>query len=437
MKRAQVIITSCSRRGLELEQVKDFLRGNDYVLARDDWTVDPAADLILLSTCGFTQAAEDFGLETLRRIQATKKPSAEVVVGGCLPEINPERLAREFDGPTFSPQSYPNLDEIIDAQHRFQEFGRPNTFSNGSTLIRDVRKAVEILKTFDGSLSGLEYVSQRLSNGFHRRMIRARHANLNNRKTYYIQIQEGCSMRCSYCVIRKAIGPLRSKAPGAVLDELESGLRQGFQHFQLMGDNAGSYGLDIGTTLGDLLEQVVTMESGTDGGRAFDLDLTDINPVYLSMVFDPVMELLTLGRLSRLYIPIQSSSRRVLKLMNRDCDMEAVQQMLVEIRQAANRRAPAFKLGTSLIVGFPSETSQEVDDTIQYCREVGFDWVWCHSFSARPETPAARLPDQIPAEEILNRAHRVKSQVQGMRTEDVRSLVITAEDTAGSRTCQG
>jgi len=234
-------------------------------------------------------------------------------------------------------------------------------------------------------------------------------------------------MRCSYCAIRLAIGPLQSRPVEAIMAEFQAGLEQGFRHFQLMGDNAGSYGLDLGIDLGDLLERVLEIESD------YSLDLTEINPVYLPLIADQVMHLLAEGKLRRLYIAVQSGSRRVLKSMNRDCDLDSVQRTLVAIRQAA---PPDFKLGTSLIVGFPSETLDELEATVQFCQQVGFDWVWCHSYSPRPGTPAADLPDQLrldqlPPEEVHHRARWVKAQLGG------RALVTTADYTAGNRTCQG
>ena len=392
MNKAQVIVTSCSRRSLEIEQINRFLQGNGYALSNDNWNVDPIADLILLSTCGFTQAAEDFGFETLRRIQRDKKPEAHIVFGGCIPQINPARVSKEFDGPTFSPQSYSQLNKILRATRRFEEFERPNTFPALSlSFIKDFRNGIEILKTFDGSLSGLGHISQRLSNGVRQRLIRTRYANLYNHKTFYIQIQEGCSMHCSYCVIRMAIGPLRSKPIEAVVSEFESGLNQGYRHFQLMGDNAGSYGLDIGINMGDLLKRIL------DTNKDFDLDPTDLNPVYLHLIFEPTKRLCAEKRVSSLYVPIQSGSRRILKLMGRDCDMDAVKRMLIDIKKSASSK---FKMGTSLIVGFPSETVEELNETIAFCSQIEFDWVWCHSFSARPGTPAGILSGQIPADEI-------------------------------------
>mgnify|MGYP001063666744 CR=1 FL=1 len=421
---AQIILTSCSRRGLEIEQLKAYLRGNGYHLLRDDWNVHPETDLILLSTCGFTQAAEDFGFQTLQRVQATRKPGARVVFGGCIPEINPARVRAEFAGPTFSPQSYSCLDDILAVQHPFAEYRRPNTFGDHGAvaLITDARRAVDLIKTYDGSWTGLGYISQRLGSGIRQRVIRTRYANLENKHTYYIQIQEGCSMHCSYCAIRLAIGPLRSRPLDAILTELDTGIRQGYRHVQLMGDNAGSYGLDIGTNLGALLVRIMKVEAD------FRLDLTDINPVYLASIFEPLERLTGHNKISRLYVPIQSANRRILKLMGRDCDMEAVKRMLLEIKRLAGSE---LKMGTSLIAGFPSEEQSELEETLQFCDEVGFDWVWCHSYSARPETPAAALPGQLPAEEVLRRSQLVKSRL------GKQSVVTTATDTAGNRTCQG
>lgn len=411
MKNAQIIITSCNRRALELEQIKMFLLGNGYKVSNDNWNVDPKADVIIHSACGFTQAAEDFGFETLHRIQNEKKPEALVIFGGCISKINPKRVSEEFNGPTFSPQSYSKLNNILNVHHGLEEFKRPNKYS--SSLKSDVDNAVGLLKTFDGSLIGLKYISSHLISGTNR--------VLNRNRSYCIQIQEGCSMGCTYCVIHRGIGPLRSKPIKTILTEFDEGLDKGYKHFQLMGDNAGSYGLDIGTNLGYLLDHISMSK------KDFTLDLTDINPIFLSYIFEPVMKLCAQSRVSSLYIPIQSANNRILKLMNRSCDMNKVAQMLIDIKKNASSE---FMLGTSVIVGFPSETIEELNDTIEFCDKVNFDWVTCHSFSARPDTPAANLPGQISPEEILRRALLLKNVLKG-------KLVTTAIDSKGSKTCQG
>ncbi len=427
MKTAQIVVTSCSRRELELGQMRDFLAGNGLDVSDEDWFVDRSADLIFLSTCGFTQAAEDFGFETLHRIKREKKPSAQLVVCGCIPEINPARIKAEFDGVAFSPQSYSRLDDIIGAQEPFDSFRRPNVLRSKAlkpSLRDDLWKGVQLLRSFDGSFAGMQNIARRLGNGVTRQVIRGSYANIESNKTFYIQIQEGCSMECSYCSIKTAIGRLRSRPVAAIRQEFENGLRLGYREFQLVGDNAGSYGLDIGTNLGHLLEEVSCLEG------EYKLDLTDINPAYLHLILGSFKKLGSQDRIARLYVPVQSGSPRILRLMNRGCDVEQVKDILKEMRSAVPA-GNGFRLGTSVIVGFPSETPEDLQQTIDFCNDVHFDWVWCHSFSARPETPAAGMTPKVDAGEILGRARLVKKELSG------RTLVAIADDSVGSRTCQG
>jgi tRNA-2-methylthio-N6-dimethylallyladenosine synthase len=152
--------------------------------------------------------------------------------------------------------------------------------------------------------------------------------------------------------------------------------------------------------------------------------------VYLPPIKEVAVTLAATHRLARLYVPIQSGSERVLKLMRRQCDLDRVKNILKCIR-AAVPAGRNLTIGTSIIVGFPSETLEELQMTIDLCKEVHFDWIWCHSYSARPETAAASMGMQIGADEILRRARTAKVHLKAQ------SLVTTAEDQAGSRTCQG
>jgi tRNA A37 methylthiotransferase MiaB len=418
---AQVIVASCSRRSLELEQVKSFLKGNGFEISKEDWRTDPEADLVLLSSCGFTQMAEDFGVSTYERICRTKKANATVVFGGCIPEINPERVRSIHNGATFSPQSYSNLDEIISAERGFATFRRPNVITRKSRTKLDIERLREVMSTFDGSLGSMQYIAGRVSKALSRRVFKDG-ADIDSKGIFYIQIQEGCSMKCSYCAIKTAIGPLRSRSKEDILDEFKNGIALGYRTFQLVGDNAGSYGLDRKIAFGELLTEIADIPGD------FKLDLTDINPVYVSRIYDGIAYLLEKGKISSLYVPVQSGSQRILKLMRRECDMQKVRDRLINIRQDAPR---GFKLGTSVIVGYPSETMDELNETIEYCRSIGFDWIWCHSFSARPDQPAAVAEGQLEPEEILYRARLFQSRLQH------HTFVTTAETTAGNRTCQG
>lgn len=406
MKKAQIIVTSCNRRSLELEQVKNFLKKNEYSIINEDFEVSKDADLILLSTCGFTTAAEDFGIETLCRIQREKKPSSKVIVCGCLPEINPDRLFEVFDGDTFGPRSYEHLNDIIGAEMRYEEFSRPNTLQIKSLKTR-IRDAEKLISSYDGSFQGLNYLMTRIRNYGVRNVISK--VTGYDQDKFYIQIQEGCPCKCSYCVIRFAIKELKSKPINDVIGEFQKGLKQGYKKFYFMGDSAGAYGLDNGEHLGNLLKKVLEID------QDFSLNLTDISPVFLHLCFNEIKALCAKNKISTLYIPIQSGNPRILKLMRRNCNMARVRDMLLELKSINS-----LMIGTSIIVGFPSETREDLNDTIEFCEQVGFDWIYCHSFSARPGTVAAKLSCQLSPEEILERSRLVKSRL---------CTLIIAEDT--------
>ncbi|MCI9449187.1 MAG: radical SAM protein [Clostridiales bacterium] len=118
------------------------------------------------------------------------------------------------------------------------------------------------------------------------------------------------------------------------------------------------------------------------------------------MIYEPVKTLCLQKRLSNLYIPIQSGNDRVLGLMNRRYNINETKEMLCELKALAPKD---FKIGTSVIVGFPSETCDELQDTIDFCNSMNFDWIYCHGFSARPGTSAAKLPEQLSEEEVIDR----------------------------------
>ena len=388
-EKVQIIIKSCDRRVLELEQVKNWLIANGYKLSNNHYSVDKTADIIILTTCGVTQLHEDFTFEMLERIRAGMKPGAQIILGGCVPEINPERTEEEFGGPTFSPKSYEKLDRIFDMEHKLDEFARPNLYKMKGLYRSDVGNTLDTVKY----VTGLSF----------RAIMRGLRLRAVNRKTWYIQIHEGCSMGCTYCAIQKAIGPLRNSKPiDEVIKEFREGLSKGYTHFRLIGDCAGSYGRDIKTNLGELLDRISEIE------EKFTLELTDINPVFLKVIYEPVKKLCLQKRISNLYIPIQSGNDRVLGLMHRRYDIAETKRMLLELKEAAPKD---FRIGTSVIVGFPSETEEELRDTVDFCNDMKFDWIYCHGFSARPGTPAADLPGQFSDAEVKDRVQRFRDEI--------------------------
>jgi tRNA A37 methylthiotransferase MiaB len=355
IKKAQLIVKTCPRRDLELERVKNFLSANGFDTVEKvesrQWRLmkaeqfDTDADFVLLSTCAFSAVTEEAAIHDLRLMQRAMKPSTTLAVCGCLPEINPDRLAEVFTGCAFGPRSYEALNGLIEARWRIEEFPKPNSVG----------------RAIDG--------------------------------TFKIQIHEGCPCKCSYCAINKSIGSLRSRPAADIIAEFKTGLRAGHTSFAFLGDCSGAFGLDRCESLSLLLRGVIALE-----GR-FTLSLTDIAPFHLAVCFEEVRTLCTMDRVTTLYVAIQSANQRILRLMRRTCDMQRVKKMLIEIGEAS----PALQMITSIIIGFPSETQEELDETLQFCQDVGFNQVYCHGYSTRPGVDSAALPGQHSAAEISRR----------------------------------
>lgn len=373
MKKVQIVEKSCHREGLKVERMRDYFRENGYTLVNDDTGLDPTnkyafplenlnihpdADLIVLTTCGFTQAIEDGDFEALNIINNHKKTSAKVIVGGCITEIAPERLAQHFAGDTFDSKSYFKLDGMIKHTIDYSSISEPN--------------------------------------------------RLKNTDNFFISIQEGCNHKCSYCAIWKTIGKSVSKPVDKVLEEFRSGLKDGYKHFYLLGHCAGAYGIDFGTTLGSLLKKF----KGIDGD--YDIVLEDVSPVYFLKCFDDLKALALVKRIKSFHTPIQSGNHRIQKLMRRKCDMEKVKECLQELRKVC----PDITLSSAIIVGFPTETSDELQDSINYCKEATFNTVACHMFSARPGANASDMDGQIPHEELVERYHIFQNSFEGTTRVD-------------------
>lgn len=374
MKKVQIIEKSCHREALKVERVRDFLRANDYELLKDDigidpttryafplqnLEIDPTADVIVLSTCGFKQEVEDADFEALKIIHKEKRADTPVIVVGCLKQLAPERLKREFKGSTYGPDEYERLDEVFEHKVSFKDVPEPN-----------------ILKNTDN---------------------------------YFIQIQSGCNNRCSYCSIWRTIGKNNSKPLEKILDEITFGIENGYKHFYFLGHCAGAWGMDQGNNLSGLLKEIASIDGD------FDIVLEDVSPKYYLKAHKELLNLCKQGKVKQFHTPIQSANDRILKLMNRKSGiMDELKEKLQELREVK----PDISLSSSVILGFPSETEDELNETIDFCKSIPFDTVACHVFSKRPGAPAAEMENQHSEEELARRYNIFKEQFEGTTRVD-------------------
>jgi threonylcarbamoyladenosine tRNA methylthiotransferase MtaB len=228
---------------------------------------------------------------------------------------------------------------------------------------------------------------------------------LRGRHRAFIKVQDGCRYRCTYCIVTIARGEERSRSIGDIIDEINSLHQQGIQEIAVTGVHVGGYGSDIDSSLTVLLAEILKQ---TDIPR---IRLASVEPWDLP---DDFFELFQDSRLMpHMHLPIQSGCDSVLKRMARRCKTEEFSRIL----QIAREANPFFNVTTDIIVGFPGETEDEWQQTMNYVEQTGFGHMHIFSFSPREGTKAAGLSGQIDKETKKCRSQQMHDLATRLKIE--------------------
>ena len=215
----------------------------------------------------------------------------------------------------------------------------------------------------------------------------------------WLDIMNGCNNYCSYCIVPFVRGRERSRRPEDILKDLEQLVAQGYKDITLLGQNVNSYGLDMKGAFPDFPE-LLRQCAGLPGD--FRLRFMTSHPKDAGTRLFEVM-----GQyekcMPQLHLPVQSGSSRILKAMNRHYDAESYLKKAMEAKQLI----PNLVMTTDMIVGFPGETEEDFQQTLDMVRAVEYDSMFCFIYSRRPGTPAAKLPDNATRAEIQDRFDRL------------------------------
>ncbi len=222
--------------------------------------------------------------------------------------------------------------------------------------------------------------------------------------TFYIRVARGCLEECTYCAIRHATGILRSKPLDKVLAEFDLGLARKHTSFEILAEDIGSYGLDVGISCVQLFENLFTRKG------PYKLVLTDVNVRYLIQYAPVLSDILAAhaDRIRWLKVPVQSGSDKILRLMKRHYTHAEVKASLTYLRD----KAPSLPLDTHVLVGFPGETDRDFEDTMELMRAIRFDRVQVYSYTDRPNTSACDLPDKVNEDVKQSRVQRLLKEFQ-------------------------
>ena len=218
-----------------------------------------------------------------------------------------------------------------------------------------------------------------------------------------VNIMFGCNNFCSYCIVPYVRGRERSRKPEAIIKEIKNLVADGVSEVMLLGQNVNSYGKTLETPV--TFAQLLTMLEDIEGLRR--IRFMTSHPKDLS---DELIEVMAKSKkiCHHLHLPLQSGSSRILKEMNRRYDKEKYLNLVENIRTAI----PDISLTTDIIVGFPGETEEDFQETLDVVRQAGYDTAFTFIYSKRTGTPAATKEDQVPEDVVKDRFNRLLTLVQ-------------------------
>ena len=328
----------CKVNQYETEYVREGLLGIGY----EDASAEDAADLCIVNTCTVTNEGDSKSRQVIRRL-ARDNPASKIVVMGCYA--------------TRAPGDVSNLPQVTE-------------------VVTDKRELPDLLGRF-----GVTDVPTGIS-GFGRR------------HRAYVKVQDGCMLRCSFCIIPHVRPELSSRPKQHILDEVRRLVDNGYREVVLTGIHLGHYGVDGNrrlpkekwTRLSHLVRDIAELP-GDFRIRLSSIEATEVTRELISVMADHSEKVCP-----HLHISMQSGSDSVLRRMRRRWGSQRFVDRCRMLQEQLDRPA----ITTDIIVGFPGETDAEFAETCDVARQVGFSKIHIFPFSARRSTPAAELPDQLP-----------------------------------------
>lgn len=223
-----------------------------------------------------------------------------------------------------------------------------------------------------------------------------------------VNIMYGCNNFCSYCIVPYVRGRERSRNPKDIIREIETLVADGVVEIMLLGQNVNSYGknLENPMTFAQLLQEIEKIE-GLERIRFMTSHPKDLS--------DELIEVMRHSKkiCNHLHLPVQSGSSRLLKIMNRHYTKEQYLELVDKIKKAV----PNISLTTDIIVGFPGETEEDFEETMDVVRKVRYESAFTFIYSKRTGTPAANMDNQVPEDVIKVRFDRLLKEIQGISAE--------------------
>lgn len=369
---ANITTFGCQMNARDSEKLSGILREAGYVETESE-----DADFVIYNTCTVRENANlrVYGRLGVLHGYKKKNPNMKIALCGCM-------------------MQEATVVEKLQKSYRFVDliFGTHNIFKFAELLamtLESDRMIIDIWKDTDQIVEDLP----------------------NERKYAFksgVNIMFGCNNFCSYCIVPYVRGRERSREAKDIVREIEALVKDGVVEVMLLGQNVNSYGknLEQPMTFAELLREIEQID-GLERIRFMTSHPKDLS--------DDLIEVMANSKkiCPHLHLPLQSGSSRILKAMNRRYDKEKYLALAKKIRE----RMPDIALTTDIIVGFPGETEEDFQETLDVVRQVRYDSAFTFIYSKRTGTPAAVMEDQIPEDVVKDRFDRLLKEVQTISKE--------------------
>ncbi len=332
---------------------------------------EDVADVYVINTCTVTVGGDRSSRQAIYQAKR-RNPKALIVATGCYAQVKPQELA-----------SLKEVDLVVGNTHKGEMLKLVEEFlerRGKKVVVGEIFRQNE-LRNFDTVL----YFEEARP---------------------FLKIQEGCNKFCSFCVIPFARGKVRSAPREKVIQQVSLLAERGFKEVVLSGTQLSQYGWDIGTSLYELLIDLIKIEG---------IELIRLSSMHIKEMDGDLLDLITSERkiAPHFHLSLQSGSDRILSLMERGYTTEEYE----DIARFIISRRPETAIGTDIIVGFPSETDGDFEETLEFVRKLPFAYLHVFPYSDRPFTKAGKMKDKIPERIKKERVRLLKEIDQQKRRE--------------------
>ncbi|WP_294352383.1 tRNA (N6-isopentenyl adenosine(37)-C2)-methylthiotransferase MiaB [uncultured Clostridium sp.] len=378
----------CQMNEEDSEKLSGMLKSIGYTRTE----VKEEASIILFNTCCVRENAENKVYGNLGNLKKLKKKNPDLIIGicGCMMQQQgmADKILKEF----------PYVDII---------FGTHNAYKFPEYLNRVKTEGVQVKEILDKETKIVEGIP----------------VDRESSVKGFVTIMYGCNNFCTYCVVPYVRGRERSRKPEDIENEIRDLVARGYKEVTLLGQNVNSYGkgLEEEINFAGLLRRVNEIE-GLERVRFMSSHPKDLTE-------EVIMAIKECDKLcEQIHLPVQSGSDRILKIMNRHYDRAKYMSLIEKIK----KEIPDCTLTTDIIVGFPGETEEDFEDTLNLVKEVGYDAAFTFIYSRRNHTPADKMENQVPDDVKHERFNRLvaavnESVIKGNKVYEGKTVEVLVE----------